>query len=146
MAPQAPRHAVPKKQRFNFQEPNADEPQPKRSLTEWNSHGIFHPFFVRVHFRELKIFAFFAKISLSRDYSDLQSSCKSELLQSSLKPSARLGAFRRKSAGKSFPPNFAEVAECRRKKQKTFPGLRHWRLWRHGGRQGRQDFFLTLVV
>jgi hypothetical protein len=65
-----------------------------------------------------KVFAFFAKISLVTDYADLQSSCKSELLRSSLKLSARLGAFRRKSAGKSFPPNFAEVAERRRKKQK----------------------------
>jgi hypothetical protein len=83
-----------------------------------------------------EIFAQKAKIPLIRDYADLQSSCKSELLQSSLKPSARLGAFRRKSAEKSFPPNFAEVAECRRKKQKTFPGLR----------QGRQNFFLTLVA
>jgi hypothetical protein len=28
--------------------------------------------------------------------------------------SAKLGAFRRQSAGKSFPPNFTEVAEWRR--------------------------------
>jgi hypothetical protein len=79
-----------------------------------------------------------ARVWLYKDYTDLQSSCKSELLQSSLKPSARLGAFRRKSAGKSFPPNFAEVAECRRKKQKTFPGLRH-RVARRA--PGQAEFF-----
>jgi hypothetical protein len=46
--------------------PNADEPQPKKSLTEWNSHGKdFHEFIsVRVPFREPDIFAFFAKIQL----------------------------------------------------------------------------------
>jgi hypothetical protein len=79
-----------------------------------------------------------ASFKSSRDYADLQSSCKSELLQSSLKPSARLGAFRRKSAGKFFPPNFAEIAECRRKKQKTFPGLRH-RVARRA--PGQAEFF-----
>jgi hypothetical protein len=49
--------------------PNADEPQPKRSLTELNSHGRdFHEFIsVRVLFREPDFFAFFAKISLVTD-------------------------------------------------------------------------------
>jgi hypothetical protein len=42
--------------------PNADKPQPKKSATEWNSHGRnFHEFIsVRVLFREPDFFAFFA--------------------------------------------------------------------------------------
>jgi hypothetical protein len=54
---------------LGFVLPNADEPQPKRSLTELNSHGRdFHEFIsVRVLFREPDFFAFFAKISLVTD-------------------------------------------------------------------------------
>ncbi|MDZ7361997.1 MAG: hypothetical protein ONB46_14915 [candidate division KSB1 bacterium] len=49
--------------------PNVDKPQPKRVLTEWNSHGKnFHEFIsVRVHFREPKVFAFSAKNSVVID-------------------------------------------------------------------------------